>query len=1150
MRLIFTIWLLGLSFGFLNAQQLVNPPSLETERGIISKNFNTNFPSFILNKEAIKQKASQMGIPYLLKLENGEVAELNFFDESNAPVYYTIFNTRAAITTSTNALQQGGSLGLNLTGKGMTVGIYDQTRPKPDHIEFQGRLTQVDGSTETISNHATHVSGTIMAGGVNANAKGMASEATGWAFNWESDLSKMNVNAYDPITKTNGHLVSNHSYGIVLGWYRNSSNAWVWAGNTSVDPNEEYRFGFYSSKSKGLDDLIFAKPYYTVVWAAGNDRDDSGDGSRNPDGPDDTIGPEGVAKNVIAVGAINNINEYTGPQDVAISSFSSVGPVDDGRIKPDVVGMGVNVFSSAIADGGATDSYASQSGTSMASPNVTGSLLLLQQLYAERNSGRYMWASTVKALMINTTREAGNNPGPDYVYGWGLLNTKGAAEIILNENGSSDVIREEKLEQGAVFENEFISDGVTPIRISIAWTDPSGNPTSPSVNPQNLMLVNDLDLRIIDEQGNTFFPYTLDPSLRLSAIAETNKDNFRDNVEQIYIPNPKPQRYKVRVTHKGELKNGIQDFSFVLKAGTADGADETLYWIGASGGDWNNPSNWSTSSNGPAANKIPSAGSRVVFEGSSAGSILVNFPADANAFSINVFGNQLVNFDLKGNEIVVSNGFRVSNQITDIKNGKIVFTNSTINDQLVELGKAIFDNVELEFSSGTWQLLEAEKLDQVSVSNANLKIGFPQLNLNSLSLSSSSNLSGALEEIEIGSSVTISSNSTLKEGVNLVFSGQTGQFENNSTTDFSNLKIESGELNVLSGGFRNLEILSGKMIQKVAAIEVEDLFLGAGSELNLDQTGSITVLNLITVEATSVSKAILSAAGKGKLIHELYRKYCFENLNVSNVDHEGASIVNLSANASITNSAGWLAQNCEDVLFANFNSKFSCVGAASEFENLSEGAISTYLWDFGGKGTSTDQNPIFVFDQPGDYIVKLTISNSLGLTEFDQMVTVIENDLQKPNIVANGNVLTSQQPGSSYQWYLNGAKIQGATNRSFEATGDGLYQVAIFDDSCNRISEPTVISAIPDQEAELSRFGIFVGPIPTADKLNVTISNSYRGEIQLQLIDLAGRVYLAQEANKSEEELNMEMTMTGPAGLYILKINTNNLTLHKKVIKY
>jgi hypothetical protein len=95
-----------------------------------------------------------------------------------------------------------------------------------------------------------------------------------------------------------------------------------------------------------------------------------------------------------------------------------------------------------------------------------------------------------------------------------------------------------------------------------------------------------------------------------------------------------------------------------------------------------------------------------------------------------------------------------------------------------------------------------------------------------------------------------------------------------------------------------------------------------------------------------------------------------------------------------------------------------------------------------------------------------------------------------------------------------------------------------------------VISAIPDQEAELSRFGIFVGPIPTADKLNITISNSYRGEIQLQLIDLAGRVYLAQEANKSEEELNIEMTMTGPAGLYILKINTNNLTLHKKVIKY
>jgi hypothetical protein len=1150
MRILYTICFIALSLHFVHGQDRAGSPSLELLRTSISKDFNANYPSFILNKEVLKQKALQRGLPLFLKLENNEIAELNYFDESDSPVYYTIFNTQAAITTRTNALQVGGSLGLNLTGKGMTVGIYDQTRPKPDHVEFQGRLTQVDGSTETISNHATHVSGTIMAGGVNANAKGMAAEATGWAFNWESDLSKMNVNAYDPVTKLDGHLVSNHSYGVVLGWYRNASNAWVWAGNASVDPKEEYRFGFYGGKSKGLDDLIFAKPYYTVVWAAGNDRNDSGDGSRNPDGPDDNIGPEGVAKNAITVGAVSSVIDYAGPQSVAISSFSSVGPVDDGRIKPDVVAMGVNVFSSAIADGGATDSYASLSGTSMASPNVTGSLLLLQQLYSNRNSGRYMWASTLKALMINTTREAGPNPGPDYSYGWGLLDTKDAAEIIINENGGSDVIREERLVQGGKFENEFTSDGVTPIRVTIAWTDPSGNSPSPSVNPQNLMLVNDLDLRIVDEEGNTYFPYTLDPALRLSAKAENTSDNFRDNVEQIYIPNPKAQRYRIIVSHKSELKNGLQDFSFVLKAGTSDGADETLYWIGSANGDWTNPVNWSLNSNGTSVNRIPGIGTRVVFEGSNSGAVTVNFPNDANAFSINLFGNQLVNFDLNGNSIALSNGLRVSNQVTSVKNGKIIFANQTVNDQLVALGEAVFDGVELQFNAGNWQILEAGKLDQITISNANVRTGFSTLKLNKLEISGQSSLVGELNTIEVSGDFNIGSTVTIKEGIALKFNGTTGDFANNSALALKSLDINSGTFILNSGGFTNLSLVGGKALQKAQSIQVDSLSMGAGSELNLDQAGEIIILNSLAVSATAASKALIIAAGKGKLTHDLYKKYCFENLSISNVDHQGEAIINLGVGASISNSTGWLNQNCQDVLFANFRSNFNCVGAAISFENLSEGSISSYLWDFGGKGTSTERNPIFVFDEGGAVNVKLTISNASGSTVFDQSIQVGENELAKPTIVVNGNVLTSQQPGTSYQWYINSKLVEGGTSRSLEVTGDGLYQVAIFNNTCNRISDPIVISAIPDQEVELSRFGIFVGPIPTLDKLNITISNGYRGQMSLEILDMAGRSYLINELTKTEEEIQLEMRINGSAGLYILKIQTNNLILHKKVIKY
>ncbi len=1151
MRYIVTIiFAFGLSILGFSQNSSDQKQQLESVRLEISERFEQTYSQLFLPKELVIQKANARKIPLTLKLENGEFADLQYFDELENPVYYTILNTNAARTTSTDALQSGGSLGVNLTGKGMVVGIYDQTRPKPDHVEFTGRLTQVDGSTETISNHATHVSGTILAAGLSPSAKGMANEATGWAFNWESDLSKMNANAYDPINKTNGHLVSNHSYGVVLGWYRNASNAWVWAGNPSINPDKDYRFGYYSSKSKGLDDMIFSKPHYTVVWAAGNDRGDAGDGTRDPDGPEDTLGPEGVAKNVITVGAVSSISEYIGPQSVAMSSFSSWGPTDDGRIKPDVVGVGVNVFSSAISNGGTVDSYASQSGTSMAAPNVTGSLLLLQQLFGERNNGRFMWASTVKALMINTTKEAGLSPGPDYIFGWGLLNTKAAAEIILAENGSSDVIRENNLPNGASYEYEFVSDGVTPIRVSIAWTDPSGNPAPASLNPTNLMLINDLDLRITDEEGITYYPYTLNPAIGPGSAAANDADNFRDNVEQIFIAAPKAQKYKVKITHKGSLANSSQDYSLVMKAGTADGADETLYWIGSDNGNWNDPINWSASANGISANKIPGSGTRVVFEGSAGGSATVNFPSNAEAFSVNLFGDQLVNFDLKGNQINVNNGFRVSNQITGIKNGTLLFSSASTNELLVELGNAVFENTDINFATGKWRIISHEKLDNLIIDDAALSVDSPELRLNSLGMIGGGSLGGQFISIVFEEDLILESNSIIKGEVDLTFKGAEGNFNNTTTAAFDSLALTSGNLSILSRGINKISISNGQVIQALPSLSIQSLTLGPGAILNLGNSGQLTILNQLAGVATPTLKAGIIAGSKGKLIHDIYKKYCFENINVTNVDLEGKAIITLGGLATITNSTGWLKQNCDEVLFANFTSSYPCTGSALTFENLSEGAISSYKWDFGGLGTSTLENPFFVFNSPGTFLIKLQISNAQGSTTFEQSVEIGPNELAKPTIVVNGTVLTSQQPGISYQWFVNGQLVPGATERSYSASDDGIYQVAIYDAICNRISDPIVISAIPDQEVDLSRFGVFVGPIPSVDKLNIVISNDYTGPVTFQLIDMAGREFLLKEVVKSRLELDVEMNLPGPAGFYILKISTNNLTLHKKVIKY
>ena len=111
-----------------------------------------------------------------------------------------------------------------------------------------------------------------------------------------------------------------------------------------------------------------------------------------------------------------------------MSSFSGWGPTDDGRIKPDICANGVGLYSSYS---GSDTQYASISGTSMATPNLSGSLLLLQQHYQNLfGTGSFMRSATLKGLVIHTADEAGSNPGPDYKFGWGLANMATAAQAI------------------------------------------------------------------------------------------------------------------------------------------------------------------------------------------------------------------------------------------------------------------------------------------------------------------------------------------------------------------------------------------------------------------------------------------------------------------------------------------------------------------------------------------------------------------------------------------------------------------------------------------------------------------------------------------------------------------------------------------------
>ncbi len=115
------------------------------------------------------------------------------------------------------------------------------------------------------------------------------------------------------------------------------------------------------------------------------------------------------------------------------------------------------------------------------------------------------------------------------------------------------------LTQGNSIAQEVIASGEGPLVITICWTDPEGTPNT--VNAANFnnrapKLVNDIDLRISDGK-NEYFPWILDPNN--PGKNASKGDNFRDNVEQVYVANPIPGKtYKFTVTHKASLKNEAQ----------------------------------------------------------------------------------------------------------------------------------------------------------------------------------------------------------------------------------------------------------------------------------------------------------------------------------------------------------------------------------------------------------------------------------------------------------------------------------------------------------------------------------------------------------------------------------------------------------------
>jgi hypothetical protein len=496
---------------------------------------------------------------------------------------YKTCNANAAIGTAANLVRQTPPY--NVDGTNLAAGVWDAGTVRSTHQEFGGRV--ILKNAVAAHYHSTHVGGTIGARGVDATAKGMAPAVRIWSYDWNSDLSEMASVAMSATGQVGVIQISNHSYGLETGW---EGSEWfgTWATRSEADG-----FGMYDSYAAMWDAVCYGAPYYLPFLSAGNDRNDTPpaagstfsyydggqlktkpyDPATDPpaDGGDgggyDTVSYMGNSKNLVTVGAVNDA-VTAGLRDLAkatMTTFSSWGPSDDGRVKPDIVANGADLRSTYSTS---DSSYSSMSGTSMSSPNAAGSAVLLVDLYSRLFPGRAMRSSTLKALILHTADDVGN-VGPDYRFGWGLMNTRAAADLLRAHAANPRSLRmvEAAVTPGqATCEYAFDWDTTSPLRATLCWTDPPGSPHN-TLDNRSPNLVHDLDLRLITPGGITNLPYVL--NVLTPAAPATRNDNKVDNVEQVDLAAPSESgTYRLQVSVKGALTTSAQVFSLVVSGAT------------------------------------------------------------------------------------------------------------------------------------------------------------------------------------------------------------------------------------------------------------------------------------------------------------------------------------------------------------------------------------------------------------------------------------------------------------------------------------------------------------------------------------------------------------------------------------------------------
>lgn len=388
----------------------------------------------------------------------------------------------------------------NLDGTGVNLGIWDGGNVA-DHLDFSGRRTLVENTAD--SGHGTHVAGTMAGGGLlNPRNTGMAPNAQIYSHNFNGDIATEMQNA-----------INNHGIVITQNSYGGGANC------ATGDP--------YGGNNRGQDLLVNNNPQLVHVFSSGNSQGSCVGGFGTTTGK--------AAKNTITVGALTNNDVITG--------FSSFGPLQDGRIKPEVSAFGNGVVSTQP-----NNAYGSSSGTSMAAPGVSGTVAQLYQSYRQLNANADPIASLMKAVLSNNADDLGN-PNPDYKYGFGRINGLKAVKALENTNYAVNTVTTAAQNDVTI----AVPAGTHELKVMLCWSDPAA---AANANPS---LINNLDLEVLDPTTNMWLPWTLDGA-NPNNVAVRAVNNI-DIIEQVTIPTPVTGTYTLRVKGTAVPSGANQQYS-------------------------------------------------------------------------------------------------------------------------------------------------------------------------------------------------------------------------------------------------------------------------------------------------------------------------------------------------------------------------------------------------------------------------------------------------------------------------------------------------------------------------------------------------------------------------------------------------------------